>query len=66
MSKNVHFSSNDCNLHIMNPNDVRFVLLFVQCEHSIHTNSQHLQMFVQKTAVPGRKQSIFCYLCISQ
>ena len=23
MSKNAHFSSNDCNLHILNPNDVK-------------------------------------------
>ena len=55
MSKNAHFSSNNCNLHILDPNDA---LLFV---HSIHTNSQHLQMFVQKTAVTGRK---LVYICV--
>ena len=63
MSKNAHFSTNDCNLHILNPNDVRFALLFVQCQHSIHTNSQHLQMFVQKTAVPEESNQYFV-ICV--
>ena len=73
MSKNANFS-HDCNrnIFILNSNDARFVLLFVECEHNnnydktlVISNSQPMQMFVNKTAIPGRKQSVVIFVYIS-